>query len=172
VASGDSSPGSGVGVSWRGTPICCEVNDQNAVRLGGIAGHAGVFGTGDDLARYLRLWLGEGSIDGRDIFRAATVRAFLSAVNEPDARYLGWERPPARGRDDSAYGELPSPATFGHTGWTGTLVWVDPARKLFVVFLTNRSFAPRASHSIRQLRAVRGALADSIVAALDREAMR
>jgi len=157
---------------WRGTAICCEVNDQNAVRLGGIAGHAGVFGTGDDLARYLRLWLGEGSIDGRNVFQAATVHTFLSAADRQDARYLGWERPPARGRDDSAYGELPSPATFGHTGWTGTLVWVDPGRKLFVVFLTNRSFAPRTGHSIRQLRAVRGALADSVVASVDRERAR
>ncbi|MDH4130213.1 MAG: beta-lactamase family protein [Gemmatimonadota bacterium] len=155
--------------SWRGTAICCEVNDQNAVRLGGAAGHAGVFGTGDDLARYLRLWLGDGSIDGRSLFDPASVRTFLSAGNQPEARYLGWERPPARGRDDSAYGQLPSPVTFGHTGWTGTLIWADPARKLFVVFLTNRSYAPRASQSMRQLRAVRGALADSIVAASDRD---
>jgi CubicO group peptidase (beta-lactamase class C family) len=158
--------------SWRGTAICCEVNDQNAVRLGGIAGHAGVFGTGDDLARYLRLWLGEGSADGRSLFHPATVRAFLSAADRPDARYLGWERPPSRGRDDSAYGRLSSPATFGHTGWTGTLIWADPARRLFVVFLTNRSYAPRASQSIRQLRSVRGALADSIVAASDRDTGR
>jgi len=148
------------------------VNDQNAVRLGGAAGHAGVFATGDDLARYLRLWLGDGSIDGLAVFRPATVRTFLSAADRPEARYLGWERPPARGRDDSAYGQLPSPATFGHTGWTGTLIWADPERKLFLVFLTNRSYSPRTSQSIRRLRAVRGALADSVIAEVDRAAQR
>ena len=153
---------------WRSTPICCEVNDQNAARLGGVAGHAGLFGSGDDLARYLRLWLGAGSIDQRSVFRPGTVNAFLAAGDAPDARYLGWEKPPSRGRDDSAYGLLPSPATFGHTGWTGTLIWADPERKLFVVFLTNRSYAPRVNQSIRRLRALRGALADAIVTEVDR----
>jgi CubicO group peptidase (beta-lactamase class C family) len=156
--------------SWRGTPICCEVNDQNAVRLGGVAGHAGVFATGDDLVRYLQLWLDDGSIDGRAVFRPATVRAFLTPGDRPDARYLGWDRPPPRGRDDSAFGQLPSAATFGHTGWTGTLIWADPERQLLVVFLTNRSYAPKTAHSIRRLRAVRGALADAIVSQLDRSA--
>jgi CubicO group peptidase (beta-lactamase class C family) len=154
--------------SWRGTPICCEVNDQNAVRLGGVAGHAGVFATGDDLARYLRLWLDGGVIDGRAVFRPATVQTFLSPGNGIDARYLGWDRPPGKGRDDSAFGQLPSPSTFGHTGWTGTLIWADPERRLLVVFLTNRSYAPKTGHSIRRLRAVRGALADAIVSELDR----
>ena len=152
---------------WRGTPICCEVNDQNAARLGGVAGHAGLFGTADDLARYLRLWLRQGSVDGASVLRPATVRSFLSAGEAPDARYLGWERPPAEGRDDSAYGRLLSRATFGHTGWTGTLVWADTERDLFMVFLTNRSYAPRVDQSIRRLRALRGALADAIVTGAD-----
>jgi CubicO group peptidase (beta-lactamase class C family) len=154
--------------SWRGTPICCEVNDQNAVRLGGVAGHAGVFASGDDLARYLRLWLGGGVIDGRTVFSPATVHTFLIAGDRPDARYLGWDRPPPKGRDDSAFGQLPSAATFGHTGWTGTLIWADPERQLFVVFLTNRSYAPKTGQSIRRLRAVRGALADAIISELER----
>lgn len=158
--------------SWRGTPICCEVNDQNAVRLGGVAGHAGVFATGDDLARYLRLWLDGGSIDGRAIFHTATVQTFLTPGDRPDARYLGWDRPPPEGRDDSAFGQRPSGSTFGHTGWTGTLIWADPDRQLMVVFLTNRSFAPKTGHSIRRLRAVRGALADAIVSELDRSGAR
>src|SRR5690606_4285992 len=72
---------------WRGTPICCEVNDQNAARMGGAAGHAGLFGTGADLARYLRFWLNQGSLDGRRLLAPETVRTFLLPAS-PDATRL------------------------------------------------------------------------------------
>ena len=148
---------------WRGHPICCRVNDQNAERMGGVAGHAGLFSTGVDLARFARLWLNHGSVDGRRVFQPATVRTFLTPDSAAATRLLGWERPDPRYRDDSAYGHLLSQRAFGHTGWTGTLMWVDPDRDLFLVLLTNRSFGPRMGHSIRALRAVRGALADAVV---------
>ena len=157
---------------YRGRPVCCSVNDQNAARFGGAAGHAGLFGTGTDLARYLRLWLGEGELDGVRLFSPATARLFLSPAEAGATRLLGWERPPHRANGagepcrrpcDSAYGSELSDAAFGHTGWTGTLLWADPARDLFVVFLTNRSYAPRLGNSIRALRGVRGALADALV---------
>jgi CubicO group peptidase (beta-lactamase class C family) len=148
---------------WRGHPVCCRVNDQNAERLGGAAGHAGLFSTGGDLALYARLWLNEGRVDGRQVFQPTTVRTFLTPDSAGATRLLGWERPDPRHRDDSAYGGLLSRSAYGHTGWTGTLVWVDPERDLFLVLLTNRSFGPRMRHSIRALRAVRGALADAVV---------
>lgn len=148
---------------WRGHPVCCRVNDQNAERMGGAAGHAGLFSTGGDLARYARLWLNEGMVDGHQVFQPATVRTFLTPDSAGATRLLGWERPDPRHRDDSAYGHLLSRNAYGHTGWTGTLVWVDPGRDLFLVLLTNRSFGPRMRHSIRALRAVRGALADAVV---------
>lgn len=165
---------------WRGTPICCVVNDQNAARMGGAAGHAGLFGTGADLARYLRFWLNQGSIDGRRLLAPETVRAFLLPGSPDATRLLGWERPPHRNGDcggtgagrgtgdhkggpcDSAYGSRLSDAAFGHTGWTGTLIWADPGRDLFLVLLTNRSYAPRGGNSLRALRGIRGALADAI----------
>jgi CubicO group peptidase (beta-lactamase class C family) len=150
---------------WRGRPVCCRVNDQNAERMGGAAGHAGLFSTGADLALYARLWMNEGMVDGRRVFQASTVRTFLTPDSAGAARLLGWERPDPRHRDDSAYGHLLSPRAFGHTGWTGTLIWVDPERDLFLVLLTNRSFAPRMGHSIRALRGIRGALADAVVRA-------
>ncbi len=162
---------------WRGRPVCCVVNDQNAVRMGGAAGHAGLFSSGGDLARYARLWLNLGTIDGRSIFDAGTVRRFLlvdgdSSTLDPDAtRLLGWERPPRRQASrpvDSAYGSLLSAHAYGHTGWTGTLIWIDPERDLFLILLTNRSYGPRIGHSIRALRAVRGALADAVVRAAGR----
>jgi CubicO group peptidase (beta-lactamase class C family) len=158
---------------WRGHPICCGVNDQNAARMGGAAGHAGLFSTGMDLARYARLWLGGGALEGRRVFAEATIQSFLAPDSAASSRLLGWERPPTavplKGRsepsrpNDSAYGQLLSSHAFGHTGWTGTLMWVDPDRDLFLVLLTNRSYAPRMGHSIRALRAVRGSLADAVV---------
>jgi CubicO group peptidase (beta-lactamase class C family) len=148
---------------WRGHPVCCRVNDQNAERMGGVAGHAGLFSTGADLARFARLWLNQGSVDGRRVFQPATVRTFVTPDSAGATRLLGWERPDPRHRDDSVYGHLLSQRAYGHSGWTGTLMWVDPDRDLFLVLLTNRSFGPRMGHSIRALRAVRGALADAVV---------
>lgn len=175
---------------WRGRPVCCVVNDQNAARFGGAAGHAGLFSTGADLARYARLWLSGGTLDGRQVFRPATLRTFLTPDSADASRLLGWERPPSAlnkdscphpgasasrsrtpcasaRREDSAYGSLLSPAAYGHTGWTGTLIWIDPERDLFLILLTNRSYAPRVGHSIRALRAVRGALGDAVVRTMD-----
>lgn len=135
--------------------------------MGGAAGHAGLFSTGADLARFARLWLNEGAVEDRQVFRPATVRTFLTPDSARASRLLGWERPDPAHRDDSAYGRRLSPRAFGHTGWTGTLLWIDPDRHLFLILLTNRSFAPRMGRSIRALRAVRGALADAVVTAVD-----
>lgn len=148
---------------WRGRPVCCRVNDQNAARLGGAAGHAGLFSTGEDLARFARLWLGEGTLEHRPVLASWVVRTFLAPDPAAPTRSLGWERPDPKHRDDSAFGHLLSDQAYGHTGWTGTQLWIDPSRDLFVVFLTNRSFAPRMGDSIRQLRGIRGALADAVV---------
>ena len=152
---------------YRGTPLCCQVNDQNAVRWGGVAGHAGLFATGAALARYARLWLNGGVLDGRHLLDSALVRQFLTPAGSGATRLLGWERPDPKHRDDSAYGHLLSGQAYGHTGWTGTLIWIDPSRDLFLVLLTNRSFGPKVPHSIRALRGVRGALADAVVREAD-----
>ncbi|MEP6574131.1 MAG: serine hydrolase, partial [Gemmatimonadota bacterium] len=79
---------------------------------------------------------------------------------------LGWDSPDTSTVEPTAYGRLLGSNAFGHTGWTGTQLWIDPARDLFLVFLTNRSFSPRVGHSIRELRAVRSRLADATVNAL------
>ena len=152
---------------YRGTPLCCQVNDQNAVRWGGVAGHAGLFASGSAVARYARLWLNGGTLEGRQLLDTVLVRQFLTPAGPGATRLLGWERPDPKNRDDSAYGHLLSPRAYGHTGWTGTLLWIDPARDLFLVLLTNRSFDPKVSHSIRALRGVRGALADAVVREMD-----
>lgn len=153
---------------YRGRAVCCHANDQNAIRMGGVAGHAGLFATGLDVASYARLWLGQGILDGRRVLSREVVTAFLAPDSLIPGRLLGWERPEPGKRDDSAFGRLLSDYAYGHTGWTGTQLWIDPARDLFLVFLTNRSYGPRGANSIRQLRAIRGALADAAVLASGR----
>jgi CubicO group peptidase (beta-lactamase class C family) len=150
---------------WRGRPSAGEVNDQNAVRFGGAAGHAGVFSTGTDLSRFARMWLGEGMLDSRRLVPAELVRTFLSHSPGSGTRLLGWDTPDPHPRGQSPYGTLLGPTAYGHTGWTGTLLWIDPDKNLFLVFLTNRSYAPRVGHSISRLRQLRSTLADAVVRA-------
>ncbi len=147
---------------WRGRPVAGEVHDQNAARLGGVSGHAGLFATGMDLARYAQLWLGEGRIGCSTLFRKETVAAFRQPAAR--GRALGWELRDAATSDNT--GTQLSQAAFGHTGFTGTSLWIDPERDVFVVLLTNRVYAPRMRRSISQLKALRGKVADAAVALL------
>ena len=156
---------------WRGHPVAGVVNDQNAARLGGVAGHAGLFGTAADLARFAQFMLGEGAPPGGPrLLKVETVRAF-TAVAVParrgaSARTLGWEGVPT-GETVSSAGTLFGPRSFGHTGWTGTSLWIDPDRGLFVLLLTNRAYAPRARRSFTILKEVRGRVADAAAQAAD-----
>ena len=158
---------------WRGHPIAGEVNDPSAHKLGGVAGHAGLFGTGADLARFARFVLARGvapDAHRRRLLRAETVDAFTAravpARNGASARSLGWQALPTDETVSSA-GTLFGPRSFGHTGWTGTSLWIDPDRDLFVILLTNRAFAPRSRTSFTVLKQVRGAVADAAARAVD-----
>ena len=157
---------------WRGHPIAGEVNDPNAGRLGGVAGHAGLFATGADVARFARAMLAGGVAPGtnRRVMSEATVRAFtrvaVPAKGGASARALGWQALPTDEEVSSA-GTLFGPRSYGHTGWTGTSLWIDPDRDLFVVLLTNRSFAPRSRTPFTILKEVRGRVADAAARASD-----
>ena len=157
---------------WRGHPIAGVVNDQNAARLGGVAGHAGLFASAGDVARFAQCILREGTLSSGRLLHAETVRAFTTRATPvrlgttQEARALGWQAVPTGERVSSA-GALFGPRTFGHTGWTGTSLWIDPDRDLFVVLLTNRAFAPRARRSFTLLHEVRGAVADAAARASD-----
>ena len=151
---------------WRGHPIGGEVNDQNAVVFGGAAGHAGVFSTGIDLARFAQMWLNEGRTPGGRFLRAETLRQFLARRQEAGSRLLGWDTPERAPNRLSVFGQLLSEQAYGHTGWTGTKMWIDPGRDLFLIFLTNRSFHPKVRGSISELRAVRSQLSDAVVRAV------
>jgi CubicO group peptidase (beta-lactamase class C family) len=150
---------------WRGHPVPGDVNDQNAVAMGGVAGHAGVFSTGMDLARFAAVWLRSGAGPTGQWVRPETMGRFLVKGPHTGSRLLGWDTPeidPAA-EEPSVFGSLISEAGYGHTGFTGTELWIDPARDLFLIFLTNRAFDPRVRESAKQLKFVRANLSDAVV---------
>jgi uncharacterized protein YbbC (DUF1343 family)/CubicO group peptidase (beta-lactamase class C family) len=137
--------------SAAGTPFRGVVHDPTARFMGGVAGHAGVFSTASDLARYAEMLVGVGTRDGVRLFSPATVQRFASPNSPPDQpilRGLGWDI-------DSAYssprGELFGLASYGHTGFTGTSLWIDPTSKTYVILLTN-AVHPKAGKNINPLR--------------------
>ncbi|MBI1893473.1 MAG: DUF1343 domain-containing protein [Candidatus Rokubacteria bacterium] len=137
-----------------------EVQDQNAALLGGVAGHAGLFSTADDLALFTRMVLNEGRVGSQQLFRAATIRTMLAG--HPDragsvVRGLGWDR-----RSPFSVPFLIGfPDGVGHTGFTGTSLWLDPATESYVILLTNR--VPEGQWSVRFLRAQTSALAPLLI---------
>ena len=148
---------------WRGEPVPGDVNDQNAAAFGGVAGHAGVFSTGRDLARFAQVWLRDGvGTSGRWV-QPATLRQFLIRGPRSGTRLLGWDSPELNGEEPSIYGTLITQSAYGHTGFTGTELWVDPSHDLFLVFLTNRAFDPKARDSVKGLKVVRTELSDAAI---------
>ena len=158
---------------WRERLVLGEVDDDNAFAMGGIAPHAGLFGTAPDLARFAQMMLNGGVFENHRIVSRATVERFTRRAAVPGStRALGWDTasdesglrsstPGAPGY--SSAGSLFSPRSFGHTGFTGTSLWIDSERKLFVVLLTNRVHPTPENNQIRQ---VRSSVADGIVRAL------
>jgi CubicO group peptidase (beta-lactamase class C family) len=148
---------------WRGHPIQGQVNDPNAAILGGAAGHAGIFTTGMDLAHYAQVWLRGGVGPKGQWVSPSTIKRFLTRGANSGPRLLGWDTPELNNDEPSLYGTLISDAAYGHTGFTGTEIWIDPTRDLFLVFLTNRTFDPRARNAHQGLRSLRTELSDAAI---------
>ena len=134
--------------AWRGRLVHGEVHDENAHVLGGVAGHAGLFGTARDVAAFARLVLG--TFTGRTILGTpALMKTFATPTGVPgSSRALGWDTM----RPTSSCGVLLSPTAIGHTGFTGTSLWIDWERDLYVVLLTNRVHPSRANEALVRLR--------------------
>jgi serine-type D-Ala-D-Ala carboxypeptidase len=136
-----------------------EVQDENASVLGGVAGHAGVFSTAGDLAKFAHAMLcGDSPILRRD-----TVALFTRRQPEPSgsSRALGWDTPSAPSQSGKYFGA----SSFGHLGYTGTSIWIDPARQVSITLLTNRTWP---SCSDQRIKVVRPQFHDAMIESLER----
>ena len=142
-----------------------EVHDANAARLEGVSGHAGLFSNALDLSRFAAMLLSGGAWDDLQLVRSETVAEFTERQNMPpgSSRALGWDTPSEPRDAGSSAGTKLSPGSFGHTGFTGTSIWMDPDRDLFIILLTNRVNMPTATTTIRR---VRPRVADLVIDAL------
>ena len=146
--------------TFRKRQLYGEVDDANAFAMGGITGHAGMFSTAQNISVFAQMMLNGGMYAQRRIFSRAIVDQFTARVPVGDsARALGWDVP----TENSSSGRYLSQRAYGHNGFTGTSIWIDPDKGLFVVLLTNRVYPSAANDKIRQ---VRPALHDAIVEAL------
>lgn len=143
------------GTAYRGL-----VHDPVARRLGGLAGNAGLFSTAHDMARFAAMMAGEGELDGVRVLRASTVREFTRRQPGTGTRALGWDTPGRPGT--GASGDRVSERSYGHTGFTGTSMWIDPERGTWVVLLANRTYenVPNRMQSLR--RTVHDRVADAV----------
>jgi len=145
-----------------GLPLRGMVHDPTARNMGGVAGHAGLFSTAEDLARFAQMMINGGELDGVRIASAATIQKFTEPQSPPDQailRGLGWDI-------DSPYsgnrGELFPIGSFGHTGFTGTSIWIDPHSRTYVILLAN-SVHPTGHPSLTALRSKAATIAAAAV---------
>ncbi|MDQ6831439.1 MAG: serine hydrolase [Gemmatimonadota bacterium] len=147
----------------RGYPLRGEVHDENAYALGGIAGHAGLFSTAADLSIFAQMMLNGGVYNGTRVLSDSTIKYFTQRA--AGSRALGWAM--ADGQWGS--GRFLGDHSYGHVGYTGTSLWIDPDAQMFVVLLTNRVHAARAKRPAQVISDVRADLADlASLAVMDR----
>jgi CubicO group peptidase (beta-lactamase class C family) len=169
---------------WRGEHVWGSVHDENAHAMGGVAGHAGVFSTAFDMAVFADMMLRLGvappcrtevgggvpctrpRADSLRLLAPEIVSAYTRRQSAASSRALGWDTPEGR----SSAGDFLGAASFGHTGFTGTSIWIDPELDLYVVLLTNRVNPTRENNAHVALRR---AVHDAVAAAItDREVRR
>jgi CubicO group peptidase (beta-lactamase class C family) len=127
------------------------VHDENAFVMGGVSGHAGLFSSVEDLSVFCQMYLNGGIYNFERVLEPETIKLFTSRQNqvEGSTRALGWD---TRSEQESMSGDFMSLQAFGHSGFTGTTVWIDPVYDLFVVLLTNRVHPTRENQKIRKVR--------------------
>ncbi len=142
---------------WRNGVVRGEVHDENAFAMGGVAGHAGLFSSAHDLAIFAQMMLNNGLYDHRRYLNAEVLSRF-TALQEPAgaSRALGWAKPSERNWTGAAF----AATAYGHTGFTGTSMWVDPQSQLFIILLTNRVHPGRDNLKIDEARQ---AISESVI---------
>ena len=137
---------------WRMRLLQGEVHDERAYMLNGVAGHAGLFSTVEDLSKFAMLMLNNGEYEGNQIISNEIVDEWTTKQTEQSDRALGWDTKSIEGY--SSAGKYFSKDSFGHTGFTGTSIWVDKNNKLFVILLSNRVHPTRANKKISNFRPI------------------
>lgn len=152
--------------TFRKSQLIGYVHDQGAAMAGGVAGHAGLFATANDLAIYGQLLLNKGTYGGDSYVKPETIEKYTARFSENSRRGLGFDR--ADPREESEYpSKLASPSTFGHTGYTGTCIWIDPEHQLVYIFLSNR-VQPSVSPNLSKLD-IRSRIMDAIYKAIPKK---
>ncbi|MEJ2193947.1 MAG: serine hydrolase [Ignavibacteriaceae bacterium] len=134
---------------WRNRLVWGTVHDENASLLDGVAGHAGLFSTAEDISHLLQMLINGGIYKGNRIINSETIQLFTTRSSTNSTRALGWD---TKSKYGSSAGDLFDLSSFGHTGFTGTSIWVEPTRKLFVIFLTNRVYPTRNNKKLYEIR--------------------
>ena len=144
-----------------------DVHDEGASMFGGVAGHAGLFSNAYDLSLLYQMLLNGGELNGERYLKPETIKMFTSYNSRISRRGLGFDKPEKDNhiRRDPYPSSLASPETFGHTGFTGTCVWVDPKYDLVYIFLSNRVYPTRDNGKLSQM-GIRGKIQDAIYKAL------
>lgn len=144
---------------FRNRLIQGEVHDETAWMLGGVAGHAGLFSTAIDLSQFARMMVQRGSLDGRAFLQPRTIDLFTAVVDSSlSTRALGWDTRNLNDEPSSA-GLYFGPRSYGHTGFTGTSLWIDPDSEIWVILLSNRVYPTRDEYE--RFRGIRGLMADA-----------
>lgn len=134
---------------WRMKTLQGEVHDETSAMLNGVAGHAGLFSTADDLAKLMSVLINKGKFEQKQFIKQSTIELFTKRYSAESTRAIGWD---TKSDSGSSAGKYFSKNSFGHTGYTGTSIWADPERNLFVVFLTNRVYPTRENTKIQKIR--------------------
>ena len=138
---------------WHKKLVHGFVHDENTYVMGGISGHAGLFSTVQDLSVFCQMYLNRGLYDNKRILKTETIELFTTRQNliEGSTRALGWD---TRSEQNSMAGDFMSLRTFGHSGFTGTTIWIDPENQVFVVLLSNRVYPTRENRKISRVRPI------------------
>lgn len=134
---------------WRIKTLQGEIHDETSAMLNGVAGHAGLFSTASDISKLMSVLINKGKFEQKQFIKQSTVELFTKRYSIESTRALGWD---TKSDSGSSAGKYFSKSSFGHTGFTGTSVWADPERNLFVVFLTNRVYPTRENTKILKVR--------------------
>lgn len=155
---------------WRHQLLRGYVHDEGAAMFGGVSGHAGLFSNAYDLSLLYQMLLNGGTFNGERYLKPETIKLFTAYGSDISRRGLGFDKPEKDNetRKEPYPSQLASPETFGHTGFTGTCVWVDPKANLVYIFLSNRVYDSRDNNLLGSMN-IRGKIQDAIYRALDAE---